>query len=99
MASTRRTLGAVAAAALLTVGVTSCGKVVEKSDVEKELSGALKKQSQGAKIGDPSCKDDLKAEVGKTTDCDIDIDGKKQTFKAKVTKVEDDSVRFSFSRS
>lgn len=98
MASTRRRIGTVAAAALLTVGMTGCGKAVDSGDVEKELSGALEKQSQGAKVGEASCKDDLKAEVGETTDCDVDIDGKKQKFKAKVTSVNDDKVRFNFTR-
>lgn len=97
MIRTRRSLGAVAAAALLTVGMTGCGKAVEKADVEKELTSALKRQAGGADISDASCKDDLKAEKGESTDCEVKVGGKKQTFTAKVTSVNDDKVRFNFT--
>lgn len=98
MATKRRSTAVAAAALVLTAGLTGCGKSVDSGDVEKELTSALEKQVQGKKFGDPSCKDDLKAEVGATTDCEIDVDGKKQKFKAEVTSVKDDKVRFSFKQ-
>jgi Domain of unknown function (DUF4333) len=96
MATKRRSIAVAAAALVLTAGVTGCGKSVDSGDVEKELSDALKKTSTSAKVGEPSCQDDLEAEVGKTTDCEVEFNGKKQKFKAKVTAVDGDKVKFTF---
>lgn len=94
MPTMRRGIAAAAAALVLTAGVTGCSKSVDGGDVESELTKALEKANAG-KVSDPSC-GELDAEVGATSSCEVELNGKKQKFTAEVTSVDDNKVRFNF---
>lgn len=96
MRTKRRAVAAAATGLVLVTGLSGCSKKVESDKVGDQLKSALQKQSSSSKFGDPSCDDDLKAEVDATTKCSIEVDGRKRGYEAKVTKVDGSNVSFDF---
>ena len=96
MSTARRSLAAVAAGSVLVFGLAGCSKEVDNGQVEKQLKSVLQQKAPDHKYGKVECHDDLKAEVGAKADCDIEVDGTKQKFDAKVTKVDGDKVSYDF---
>lgn len=98
MSTTRRSLAAAAAGLVLVAGLAGCGaKEIDNGKVEKELKSKLQERAPDHKYGKVECHDDLKAEVGKKSDCDIEVDGVKIKYDAKVVKVDGDTVNYEFT--
>ncbi|CAG7574547.1 uncharacterized protein DUF4333 [Barrientosiimonas humi] len=97
MTTKRRTFAAAAAALALTAGLTGCSKEVDNGKVEEQLTAALKRSAPDRDYGKADCNDDLKAEVGETADCEIEVDGANIKYKATVKSVEGDTVNFEFT--
>ncbi|AKU15357.1 DUF4333 domain-containing protein [Luteipulveratus mongoliensis] len=96
MSTARRSIAAAAAGTVLIFGLAGCSKEVDNGKVEKELKRVLQERAPDHKYGKVECHDDLKAEVGAKSDCDIQVDGAKIKYDAKVTKVDGDNVSYSF---
>ncbi|WP_018157797.1 DUF4333 domain-containing protein [Demetria terragena] len=100
MPRTRRTMTVAAAALAIALGASGCGTQEADSDqVADELTKALEKLPalKGKDVTDSTCDGSLKAEVGQTTQCEVKVDGKAQKFTAKVSAVNDETVRFNFT--
>lgn len=97
--SVRRGTAGVAAGVAVVGLLAGCGgKVVKKSDLQSQIKEKVSAAATGSKVGDVKCNDDLKAKVKATTDCTVDIDGKKQQITAVVDKVDGDKVSYSIKR-
>ncbi|CAM5460747.1 DUF4333 domain-containing protein [Streptomyces fimicarius] len=70
-------------------------KAVSKEEVAKQASAALSKKI-GREIDDVTCEDDLKAEAGETTRCELTVGGQKLGMTATATSVDDDKVKMDF---
>ena len=92
-----RTLAATVASALAAVAPAACSTggpaTVDAGRVETEISTALT-----AEVGFPpdevSCPDDLEAEPGATTRCEVTVDGASLGARVEVTSVEGDVAEF-----
>lgn len=98
--SVRRGAAGLAAGVAVVGLLAGCGdKVVKKSDLESQIKEKVAAAATGAKVGDVKCDDNLKAKVKATTNCTVDIDGKKQKVTAVVDKVDGDKVSYSIKRN
>ncbi len=84
-------ISALASAAAL--ALTGCGSSVDSAEVEDQISSALEDQI-GAAPDDVSCPDDLDAEVGSKTRCELTADGTTYGVSVEVTSVEGDVAQF-----
>lgn len=90
----RRVAAAGVAGVFLMGGLTACGgAAVKKSDVEKTIKNEL--ISKGVKVDKVTCDDDLKAEVGKSTNCEAKVNGTTQKLKAVVKSVDGKTVNYT----
>lgn len=96
MFTARRSLTAVVAGLVLTMGLTGCSKEVNNGTIAKTLKSKLQEAAPDHKYGKVECHDNLNAKVGAKTDCDIVVDGTTQKFDAKVTRVEGKKVYYDF---
>ena len=92
----RRVL-ALAAGAVLAVGLTGCSAdSVPKSDVEDQISTQLEKEV-GQAPDDVSCPEDLKAEEGETMECTLTAGEDELGVTVEVTSADGGDVEFDIT--
>ncbi|HWC21172.1 MAG TPA: DUF4333 domain-containing protein [Flexivirga sp.] len=97
--SVRRGAAGLAAGVAVVGLLAGCGdKVVKKGDLQSQIKEKVSAAATGSKVGDVKCDDNLKAKVKASTDCTVEIDGKKQQITAVVDKVDGDKVSYSIKR-
>lgn len=97
--SVRRGVAGLTAGVAVVGLLAGCGdKVVKKGDLESQIKEKVAAAATGSKVGDVKCDDNLKAKVKASTDCTVEIDGKKQTVTAVVKTVDGDKVSYSINR-
>jgi len=81
-------------AVLIALAGCSTEKTLSASDLQKRVAVAVKKET-GTTPTDVKC-GELKAKVDATTTCTLSLGGKSHKLTVTTTKVNDDSIKFSY---
>jgi len=81
-------------AVLVALAGCSTDKTLSASDLQKRVAVAVKKET-GTTPTNVKC-GDLKAKVDATTSCTLTLDGKERKLTVTTTKVNGDSIKFSY---
>jgi hypothetical protein len=91
-----RTIGTLAAAGGLLLGLSACSSVVTSDDVKAQITSTVQEQL-GTPAKSVDCPDDLKAEVGASVQCNVVMPDRTFDVVAKVTSVEGSNVKFDIN--
>ncbi|NMH99127.1 DUF4333 domain-containing protein [Pseudonocardia acidicola] len=87
-----RAVAAAGLAVTLVWGLAGCAGSVDRADVASSISAELGKQGMVAQ--DVICPEDLKAEVGKSVRCTLQVDGVATAAVATVTSLQGDQAHY-----
>jgi hypothetical protein len=91
-----RTVGTLAAAGALLLGLSACSYSVAADDVKTQITSAVQDQLKAAPQS-VTCPGDLDAKVGATLTCNVVMPDRSFDVLAKVTAVEGKDVKFDIN--